>query len=52
MAGIKLINLMSHTVKLLGADGRETEIPPSGTVARCEEIEVGEVTVDGMKVSV
>ncbi len=47
MAGIKPINLMSHTVKLLGADGRETEIPPSGTVARCEEIEVGRLPWTG-----
>ena len=53
---MKLVNLTPHAVHLMpaGPDGPVIEIPPSGTVSRCEtkRAKIDEVTIDGVTVPV
>lgn len=51
---MKLVNLTNHDVTVLFDDGGSAVIPPSGIVARCEEITeiVGHLMVDGHQVPV
>ena len=45
---VKFVNLLPHAVNLIAADGSETVIPPSGSVARCES-KASHETIHGVR---
>ena len=51
---MEIVNLTPHPVRIVGIEGKEIEIKPSGVIARVttKKEKVGEIEVEGIKVPI